>query len=180
MKRIVSCEKYTQRHANLCSKTAFRGTPKMKRMLWVIFFGGMIAPIMGQEIQSAVLEKLADNATFAWGAGDWHLRAVLMDTMDNPIGILTADSQLTTDADDWPRAAVTMVSTAGAGFKIRFYRKEGSPINVGDMGIEYVDHDCDGSVVCDDTVASGLALNNSSFSNSGVVVPVELESFMVD
>ncbi len=133
-----------------------------------------------QEISSAVLEKLADNATFAWGAGDWHLRVILLDAADMPIGVLTADSQLTTDADDWPRGLVTMASSASTGYKLRFYRKEGSPIIAGEPGIEFFDHDCDGSLVCDSAMAIGLALNNNLFSTTGAVLPVELQSFFVD
>jgi hypothetical protein len=117
-----------------------------------------------------------------WAKGDtWHVRAILLDSTLQPIGVLSSEAKFDTTAAPLAPESVTvhLDGSASTGSIVRVYRST-VPFSVGDS-VQYADYSGLCPCVKGDLLltVSGV-LPNGDFANRGNAMPVRLQSYTVD
>lgn len=129
------------------------------------------------------LTGLQDTGPLNWADDNWFLRGIVIDAGAVPLGALSNELNFTT-VSQFPRVDPMPPSDISDGNFIRWYRKTGSTINVGDVaGVEFFDLMCPSGTVCTQSGTIPVALGNNlawAPETGGVLggpLPVELVGF---
>ena len=119
-------------------------------------------------------------AVNVWANGDWYLRAIEVDSADNPVGTLSAELMITLSGMA-PFIDPVLTADIADGGGIWIYRSQTSGIQGGDMNVEVFKFVCSGgNAICDQANAGNIFLSDSLFAVDGNVLPVQLQSFEVE